>query len=313
MPGYVDRYFRRPLDESMLLRVVVVSGLVSGTDIARFYATESGLSGSRSLEDYLHDLGLTPEKLDAIKRAYVQTEQVGSVILRFMRSRGADDTKMRAATRALNACETAQLMAIKKGKPAKPIGEMMVELGHITEEGLEKIISNQGMARKINHYEEQIRLEKSLPGRLGLLRLRKKLRFGRLGVGLVLLALLSIALFNLWYLGWLEGRPDPKEAPFGGAEFRPADTRHNTALITQHYGNMLTELRFGSISNARHYKAMLDACFGALEEAGTEVDDKELEHIRRTYDRLDFQKVKDIPRKTLPLLTAEQLEKRLRR
>ncbi len=310
MPGYADRYFRRPLDESMLLRVVVVSGLVSGTDIAKFYAKESGLSGTQTLEEYLHELGISAEKLAAVKRAYVQTDQFGSVIIRYLQSRGADEAKMRAASRALNACETAQLMAIKKGKPARPIGEMMVELGHITHDALERIITNQGMARKINQYEKQIQHENSLAGRLGLNRLRDKLKISKSGVALLVLVLLVVGLFNAWYLGGLESHPDKNAIVFGG-KFNPGDTNQHIKMISQHYSNMITELKADNLPNARHYRDMLEDYFTALKKAGVDLDDSDIERIHEVYSKLNFEKIKGIPRGTLPRLSTQELEKRL--
>jgi hypothetical protein len=310
LPGYTYRAVRRPLDESMLLRVVVMSGLVSGTDIARFYATTDGLKDSMSLEEYLEQLGIDAEKLDAVKRAYVNTEQFGSLVIRFLRSRGANDAALRAASRAMNACETAQLMAIKKGRVAKPLGEMLVELGHISNDDLPRIVGKQGMARKIGEFDEQIRRESSLAGRLGLHSARERLKITVPRLLVLAGLVVTVALLNVWYQGAFVSAPDRSSLVFGGA-FQPGDSERHLKMIDQHYRNMITELKTGSLVNARHYRKLLDEYFAALEKADVTVDDDIVAHIHKTYPKLDFKRLVRIPKAKLAALSDSDLESRL--
>jgi hypothetical protein len=295
----------------MLLRLVVLGGLVSGTDVAKFYARD-GLRGSMSLEQYLQQLGVDPSRLDAIKRAYAQTEQFGSLVLRYLKTHGADDTKLRAANRALNACETAQLMAIKKGKTAKPIGEMMVELGHISDDELEKIVGKQGMLRKIDQYEDQIKEESSLAHRLGLNRARGKLAVGLGGMAVLVGILVLVVLLNLWSQGAFSSTPEAERYIFGGG-FSARDTEHHIRMINQHYANMITELRLKNLRNARHYKDMLDKYFAKLEQEKVRVEDSDVVHIRDVYAKLDLTRVQTIPAQQLPRMSVAALERRLQK
>jgi hypothetical protein len=310
--GIANPTQRRPLDDSMILRMVVVSGLVSGTDVARFYARQSAVQGTQSLEEYLQELGIDRVRLEAVRRAYLQTEQFGSLLLRYLRTHGADQTGLRAASRALNACETAQLMAIKKGKAAKPIGEMMRELGHVDERGLQAILRKQALPAMLEELEAVIRQESSLAGRLGLDRFRAALRTHRRLVALLVAALLLTAGFNLWYLGILDGAPGERQTLFGGS-FDPRDAEGNARIIAQHYRNMMIELRNGSPGNAQHYRGNISKCFRLLEEADAVPRDAEVDHIRKTCDRLDFARLKHLPASRLPTMTRTELEKELSR
>jgi hypothetical protein len=312
LPGYVDRTLRRPLDESMLVRLVVVGGLISGTEVAKFYAQQPGLRGTQSLEQYLLDKGVDPQRLDAIKRAYAETDTVGALLLRFLAQQGADETKLRAARRALNACETAQLMAIKKGKAAKPIGEMMIELGHVSADDLTRIVSKQGMLRKVEQYTEQARVESTLAGKLGLHKPGRKIKLS-VGLAAVVFAGLGlVVLLNLWTGGAFDTEVRWEEQVFGG-EFNAANTTSHIRMITQHYANMMTELRRRSPRNAKHYRKMLDAYFKQLETAKISIDDPEIQHIRRTYSQLDFSALEKIPVAQLPRLSNSELEAKLKK
>ncbi len=315
MPSISDR-LRRPLNESMLLRLVMISGLVSGTDLAKFYAADSGgLDGSQSLDEFLKQHGVDIKQLDAIKRAYAETSDFGTVLLRHLSSRHADETKLRAASRALNACETAQLMAIKKGKKARPIGGMMVELGHISTGDLDDIIHQQGMLHKIKHYAERARLNSTLAGRLGINEARKKLTLGRalpilLGVGVVLVILL-----NLWHRGCFDAPKGPEHEAWGG-EFKPGKVDQNIKRINQHYANMITELkrvdpRDPDLRNAEHYRKLLDVCFTDMKTTKTMIDEPSVLRIRTVYLKLDFEKIKEFSVEELPSLGTADIEARL--
>ena len=308
MPSVSDR-LRRPLDEAMLLRLVMAIGLVKADELTKFYAGGGGRQGGQNIQEYLAARGVDVTRLDAIKRAYAETPDFGTLLLRFMRSRAADDAKLRAVNRALNACETAQLMAIKKGKRAKPIGEMMVELGHITVGDLELLVAKQGLAEKVTRYAEEARVKSTLAGRLGLDRPGRRDLLVKAGVIALGIGLVVVIALNLW-LGRGESDKSVDELVFGGS-FDPANTNQHLHMIGGHYENMLTELRLRNVRNAQEYRGRLDKYFKALEVSKVMLEDSNIQHIRKTYGRLDFSKLDAISAQELPKLSLPQLEARL--
>jgi hypothetical protein len=295
----------------MLLRVVLGCGLITPEELTKYYAQGSG--GVQSLHQFLVAHGVDVHRLGAIRRAYAETVDFGSALIKHLRNvRHVDDARLRAANRALNACETAQLMAIKKGRRAKPIGEMMVELGHITAAELDQLIINQGMLQRVQRYTEEARQHSSLLGRLGLTDLRRKISAGRVGLA-CLVCVLALVIFCNLRRGGLIGSTPTREAEIFGKPFDPHDIDQHIKMTMQHYRNMMTELRLKHVSSAKHYRQLLDTYFTALDQAGMPVEDQQMRHIQNVYERLDFEKVYDIPAAEMPKLTDLELEARLRR
>jgi len=315
LPSISER-LRRPLDESMLLRLVMISGLVSGTDLAKFYSTGGGgLDASKSLEQFLTEQGVDAQQLEAVKRAYAETSDFGTELLRHLRNRHADETKLRAARRALNACETAQLMAIKKGKKSRRIGEMMVELGHLNAGELDELIHQQGMLHKIKHYSEQARLKSTLAGRLGLDEAGKKLTLGKVLPAVLVVGLAIVVLLSLWHRGCFDSSLKPEREAWGGA-FNPGKVNHNINKINEHYANMITELKKVDPQNpdftgAERHRGLLDTCFADLKKTKTMIDEQSVLHIRQVYRNLDFEKIKQFSAAELPSLGTADIEAKL--
>jgi len=300
MPSISER-FRRPLDESMLLRLVMVSGLMRGSDLARFYTEGGGgLDGSSSLDEFLVANGVDPEQLKIVKRAYVETHDFGSTLVQALQLRHAGPDELSAVDRALNACETEQLLQIKRGETAMPIGEMLVERGLLTREDLQAVIAQQGMLSKIERYTTEARERTTLAGRLGRAQDFLASRATSLAVigGLILVVLL-----NLWLAGALERPRDPFDK--AGTPEQHADN------LKAHYRNLLDELRRGRPENATYYRDLLEGYFRRLDQSKVVLDDGEAAHIRRVYKKLDFERLGTIPSRELPGMSAGELEQRL--
>ena len=305
MPSVSDRV-RRPMDESMLLRLVVVSGLMRGSDLAKFYGEGAGgLDGSRSLEEFLIAGGVDPEQLKVVKRAYVETSDFGSTLIEGLRARHAAEQEIRSMRKALNVCETDQLLCIKRGEAPLPIGEMLVERGLLSRAELQNIIRQQGMITKIERYSSEARVRATLVGRLRLRELRERLRGGRAAALLLGAGLALVILVNLWLTGAFGSAPDL----FSRAG-SPAQHARNVQAC---YGNMLAELRRRQVANAEYYRGQLHEYFQRLDRAKITLDDPEAGHVRGTYPALDFGALEQIPARELPRLSGPELEKRLLR
>jgi hypothetical protein len=295
----------------MLLRLVLACGLITHKDIAGYYARRGASTGVRSLQQFLLSHGVDLSSIDAVRRAYAETIDFGSLIINHLRNvRHLDETRLRAARRALNACETAQLMAIKKGRPAKPIGEMVVDLGHITAAELDQLVVDQGMLQRVRRYAEEARRQPSLAERLGLDGLRRKLTPRRLALAGLVAVLAVVAYCNLCGEGPRGAMT--REMEVFGREFEPHDTEQHIKMTVRHYGNMMTELRLGRVDNAEHYRRLLATYFAAMELAGVPVEDQQMLRIRNTYKKLVFEKVREIPAAELSGLSDLEVEARLR-
>jgi len=291
------------MDESMLLRLVMVSGLVSGSDLAKFYsAGGGGLDGSQTLEEFLASRGVDAQHLNVLKRAYVETTDFGSTLLESMYLRRADEARIREVRKALNVCETEQLLAIKRGEPPLPIGEMLVERGMLSRQDLDGIIRQQGMISRIEHYTSEVRRRPDAIERLGLGGVRSRL----LGKGTAVAAaigLLLVLLANLWWAGAFRSQPDPF-ALAGGPEEHARNVRAG-------YGNMFAELRRGQTANAEHYRGQLDGYIERLDQAGVVLNDAEVARIRGVLPKLDLTRIGEIAPGDRLRLSQQELEKRL--
>jgi hypothetical protein len=305
MPANVSERLRRPMDESMLLRLVMVSGLMSGSDLAKFYSQDGGgLDGSRTLEEFLTAGGVDGDHLNSIKRAYVETSDFGSTLIEGMYMRRAEEARIREMRKALNVCETEQLLAIKRGQPPLPIGEMLVDRGLLARAELEKIIQQQGMISKIERYTSEVRRRPTMGERLGLDGLRERLAGAGAAVAAVALLLL-VVLANLWWAGALRVSPDLFASARNDAE--------HVRNLQSHYGNMLTELRRGQSANAEYYCGLLEKYFERLDRRKIVLDDQEVRHIREILGTLDFSRLEEIPPRDRLRLSPAELEKRLAR
>jgi hypothetical protein len=300
MPSISER-FRRPLDESMLLRLVMVSGLMRGSDLARFYTEGGGgLDGSESLEEFLLANGVDAEQLKIVRRAYVETHDFGSTLVRTLHLRHAGADELRALDRALDACETEQLLQIRRGETPMPIGEMLVERGLLSREDLQAVIVQQGMLSKIERYTTEARERTTLAGRWN--RARDFLA-DRVTSLAVIGGLLLVVLVNLWLAGAFERRRDP----FDRARTPEQHAEHLRAC----YRNMLDELRRRQPDNAGYYRETLERYLQRLDESKVVIEDPEVARIRRVARSLDFDRLGTIPAGELPGMSAPELERRL--
>jgi hypothetical protein len=306
LPSVSER-IRRPMDEPMLLRLVMVSGLIRGSDLAKFYSQGGGgLDGSRTLEEFLTASGVDPQQLAIVKRAYVETSDFGSTLIDNLHLRRADDQKIRAMRKALNVCETEQLLAIKRGEPPLPIGEMLVERGLLTRAELDGVLRQQGMLTKIERYtsEHRERSSRTMAERMGLGGLRARIRGQGVAVAAVaVLALVIVA--NFWWAGAFRNKPDLFSSA-RGAE----DHARNLGAF---YANMLAELRHRQGANAEYYRGQLRQYCERLDRDKIVLPDQDSLHIRATFAALDFDRLAEIPPRDLPRLSAADIEKRLAR
>ena len=299
MPSVSER-LRRPMDESMLLRLVMVSGLMRGSDLARFYSEGGGgLDGSRTLEDFLLASGITVEQLNVVKRAYVETSDFGSTLLEGMRMRRADEQSVREMRKALNVCETQQLLAIKRGEAPAPIGEMLVAQGRLSRQELDRIIHQQGMLTRIERYSSEARDRAAVSW-------RDRLRALVAGKGTAFAAgalLVVVILANLWLAGAFRSTPDL----FASARNSGEHARN----VRAYYGNMLSELRRGQTANAEYYRGLLKDYLERLAAAKIALADEEADRIAGVYSSLDFAAIEKLPPPQRMALPQADLEKRL--
>lgn len=312
MPSISERV-RRPLDESMLLRLVLVTGLIRGSELAKFYAAGGGgLDGSKTLEDFLLEHGVDSAQLSTLKRAYVETHNFGTTLVDYLRARHADEDKLAAAAADLSVCETEQLMDIKSGKPPRPIGEMMVERGHINAGEIDELIRRQGMMQKFRRYSEAHREMSTLAGRLHLKELRARLKRAKMLPIVLAVALLIAIVWNLWSFGVLRTAADPVFPGIRGNFAAERNHDPHVRNIYSHYANLIDALRSRDMTAAEHYRGALDTYFQRLSEEKVHIEDLAVVRIQSLYSVLDFGKLKDIPPRDLPLISLEELEARLR-
>lgn len=305
MPSISER-LRRPMDESMLLRLVLVAGLMSGTDLAKFYAQGGGgLDGSRSLEDFLAEHGVDAEQLKVLRRAYVETRNFGSVLLEYLSIRHAPPDRLREVERAMTCCETEQLVQIRRGQTPLPIGEMLVERRIIARQDLMAIIEQQGMARKIERYTSEAHQRATLAGRMRLPEVQAWLARHPAAPTLLAAGVVLAVGLNLLVFGSFGGRGDPFRAARNPAE--------HAANLSREHARMLAEARRLQYANAEFHRRRLADYLRRLAEAKVVLEDAESQHVKDVLPTLDFQLAGRIPAQELLALTPAELEKRLAR
>jgi hypothetical protein len=297
----------------MLLRMAVMTGLISGTAVAKFYATvgSPGSASRTSLEDYLATQGVETARIEALKRAYAETSDFGTLLLQQLRNKHVDEAKIRGVARALNACETAQLMALRKCKTAKPIGEMMVELGHVSQEEVDQIVQAQAVIKRVDGYEIEARARASLAGRLGLLDAQGRLHRNRLIATAAAVCAIAVAIaVNVVVFG--NKRDDTITDPTAPQAIPKSDAAAHARMLRQHYGNMLTELRMRNPGNAEHYRRKLLEHARFLTESGMQIEDAAIRRMVVGCPELNFARLSDVNPVDLARMTDAQLEARMR-
>jgi len=275
--------FRRPLDDSMLIRLALMSGLVSTEEVEEFYRLERLPAGKpTSFEEFLGSKGGDMARLEIVRRAYVETSDFGLHVVRYCRSRGISEEALGRLERALGDCETQQLLMVREGETPPRIGEMLVERGLIRRSALGEIVRQQGMIGRIARYDEARRARRRWPVRLGLLGADGRVHRRRLAIYAAVVALGAAGAVSL---SWPRSSKHPIFGDLRGPEARPEAQALHDANLLGHYDNLLRALKERRYADAEDYRGRLRGYFRDLEAAGVNLLGGKAVDLRRRYHR----------------------------
>jgi hypothetical protein len=232
-----------------------------------------------------------------LKRAYVETRDLGSELVACVGERAAGRLRAARIEKELGACETEQLLRLRRGEPAAPIGEMLVRRGLITERELSQALARQGLFERAERYAAGPGGESSAAARLGLARMRRSLPAVLAAAGLLLAA---AAYGSLWAAGF-PGRPPDR---FGAARGEDEHVRNLAAI----YEGMLDEVRLGRIAEAEACRGRVREYLRRLSAAGIRLRAPEAARIERACGALDFRRLGVVNPDDLPRMSGEELE-----
>jgi len=282
----------------MLFRLVLASGMVRGPELVRFYYRELNRPGGpRPLEQILVRHGVEARQILSLKRAYVETPDFGAALLTHVSTRVGGPARASRIEKELGACETEQLLKIRRGEPPAPIGQMLVRRGLISERELHQALELQGLMTRAERYAAEAGVDRSLAGRLAPPELRGRLPAAALVAGTILVA---AVLADLWLTGALCRRADR----FGAARGEEDHVRNLAGL----YEGMLDEVRLGETRQAEACRGRIWEYFGQLTGAGVRLRDPRARHIQQACGDLDFGRLVAIDPRDLPRMSDEDLE-----